>query len=68
VINNVPTILTEMRSDANGTPSFRSESGSNGIRLDIDRGRIAGIASLSHGGNMVNIHAQECGHREEIIL
>jgi hypothetical protein len=55
-------ILTQMSGDADGASPFGGQCRFNGIRLDVDRIRVAGVPGLPHGGDMVDIDAKQRAH------
>ena len=52
-------ILAQVRGDADCASSLSGKCRFHGIGFDIDRGGVAGVASLSQGGDMVDIDAEQ---------
>lgn len=48
-----------MRRDSSGSAPFGSKGSLDEIWLNIDRACIACIASLSHGGDMIDIDSEQ---------
>ena len=50
-------VLTQVGGDPDGAATFGGQCGHDGVRFNIDRGGVACIARLPHGGNVVDIDA-----------
>jgi hypothetical protein len=51
-----------MYCDTRRPPTLGSQCRVNRIRLDINRAGVPRIAGLPHGGDMINIDAEEDSH------
>ena len=61
-VNDMTPILAQMGSDTNSPSPLCRQSGIDGVRFDIDRIRVSGVAGLSQSGDMVDIDAEQHGH------
>ena len=57
-------VLTEMGGDADGPSPLGCQGGLHGIGFHIDRLRVAGVTGLPHGGDMVDVDAEQRSHAD----
>ena len=61
-VDDMATVLTEMRGDSYSPSPLGGQSRFDRIRFDVDRTCVSRITGLSHGGDMVDINAEQSSH------